>query len=120
MAPPSGPRAYPDDKSRIDDLRHAAFNGRGQFLQATDAASLSDALRQALTSIAQRTSSASSVTLNTGAQTTSTRLFQARFDSGNWSGQLLSIKLDPTTSAPLPDASDTIDSGVLLDQRLEQ
>ena len=112
------PQSLSSDQSRIDDLRHAAFNGRGQFLQTTDAASLSDALRQALTGIALRTSSASSVTLNTGAQTTSTRLFQARFDSGNWSGQLLSIKFDPTTSAPLPDAPDTIDSGALLDQLL--
>ncbi len=41
------PQSLSSDKSRIDDLRHAAFNGRGQFLQTTDAASLSDALRQA-------------------------------------------------------------------------
>ena len=112
------PQNFSDDKSRIDDLRHAAFNGRGQFLQATEAASLSDALRQALTSIAQRTSSAASVALNTGALTTFTRLFQTRFDSGDWSGQLLSIKLDPTTSAPLTNAPDILDSGALLDQRL--
>jgi type IV pilus assembly protein PilY1 len=112
------PQNFSDDRSRIDDLRHAAFNGRGQFLQTTDMASLSDALRQALTSIAQRTSSASSVTLNAGVSTTVTRVFQARFDSGDWSGQLLSIKLDPTTGAPLPNAPGTIDSGTLLDQRL--
>jgi type IV pilus assembly protein PilY1 len=114
------PQSLADDKARIDDLRHAAFNGRGQFLQANNAGALADALRQALTGIAQRTSSAASVALNAGALTTSTRVFQTRFDSGDWSGQLLSIKLDPTTSAPLPipNPSDSIDSGALLDQRL--
>ena len=112
------PQSLDDDRSRIDDLRHAAFNGRGQFLQTTDAGSLSDALRRALTGIAQRASSAASVTLNAGALTTATRVFQTRFDSGDWSGQLLSLKFDPTTSAPLPNTSDIIDSGALLDELL--
>jgi type IV pilus assembly protein PilY1 len=112
------PQNFSDERSRIDDLRHAAFNGRGQFLQATDAGSLSDALRRALTAIAQRTSSASSVTLNAGALTTTTRVFQTRFDSGDWSGQLRSIKLDPTTSVPLSGTTDIIESGALLDARL--
>lgn len=106
----------PNDRHKIDDLRHAAFNGRGIFLQSNDAPSLAEALRRALTNIAQRLSSVASVALNTGSLTTTSRLYQARFDSGTWSGQLLSIKLDPVTGNP--DPQDTIDSGALLDQLL--
>jgi len=102
----------------IDDLRHAAFNGRGQFFQTRDLASLLTALRSAVTGIAAHTSAAASVALNTGARTASSRLYQARFDSGSWSGQLLSFKIDPATGHPLQTPQDTVDSGALLDQLL--
>ena len=113
---PYARRANP--QFRIDDLRHAAFNGRGQFFQTRDATSLLTALRSAVAGIAARTSSAASVALNTGARTLSSRLYQARFDSGNWSGQLLSFKIDPATGNPLQTPQDTVDSGALLDQLL--
>jgi type IV pilus assembly protein PilY1 len=113
---PYSRRANP--RFRIDDLRHAAFNGRGQFFQVNDAASLLDALRSTVGGIAARTSSAASVALNTGSRTASSRLFQARFDSGSWSGQLLSFKIDPVTGDPIQTPQDTVDSGALLDQRL--
>ena len=72
---PYAPEARP--QFSIDDLRHAAFNGRGQFFQTSDAASLLTALRSAVAGIAAHTSSAGPVTLNTGARTTSSRLYQA-------------------------------------------
>jgi type IV pilus assembly protein PilY1 len=108
-----------NDRFKIDDLRHAAFNGRGLFFQANDPATLADALHRALLNLAQRLSAAASVTLNTGAQSATSRLYQARFDSGNWSGQLLSIKIDPATGNPSQNPQDTTDAGALLDQRLK-
>jgi len=73
MAVPSGLtlRGKGQPQFRIDDLRHAALNGRGQFFQTSDAASLLTALRSAVAGIATRTSSAASVALNTGARTLS-------------------------------------------------
>jgi len=47
-------------------------------------------------------------------------LYQARFDSGSWSGQLLSFKIDPATGNPLQAPQDILDSGALLDQRLSK
>lgn len=105
-------------RTKIDDLRHAAFNGRGLFFQAQDVTTLSDALRRVLVNIAQRTSSSAAVALNTGARSSNSRLFQARFDSADWSGQLLSYRIDPATGAVLQTPQDTIDAGALLDQRL--
>ncbi|MBM3225683.1 MAG: hypothetical protein FJZ47_18045, partial [Candidatus Tectomicrobia bacterium] len=106
------------DQHKIDDLRHAAFNGRGAFFQANDASSLAEALRNALAGVAQRTASAASAVLNSGVRNTNSRVFQARFDSGNWSGQLLSIKIDPVTGVPSRNPADIVDSGALLDQLL--
>ena len=42
----------------IDDMRHAAWNGRGEFLNANDPQALVDAFSDALSSIGTRTSSA--------------------------------------------------------------
>jgi type IV pilus assembly protein PilY1 len=106
--------------AKIDDVRHAAFNGRGLFLQANDVTTLSDALRRVLSNMTQRTAASAAVALNTGARSSTSRLFQARFDSADWSGQLLSLKIDPVTGAVLQNAQDALDAGALLDQRLQQ
>ncbi len=105
---------------KLDDLRHAAFNGRGLFFQASDVTSLSNALRRTLSSITQRTSSVAPVTVNTGARSTESRLYQARFDSTDWSGQLLSVSLDPLTGEVSQNPVEAIDSGALLDTRLKE
>ena len=89
--------AWPDpatsDKAKIDDLRHASYNGRGEFLSAANPQSLIDALNAAIDSITQRTSSAASVALNSGSHNANSRVYQARFQTTDWSGQLLSFKL---------------------------
>ncbi len=42
-------------------------------------------------------SSTSSVVANAGSLNTGTKLYMARFDSSNWSGQLLALPIDPAT-----------------------
>jgi type IV pilus assembly protein PilY1 len=88
------PNPASTNKGKIDDLRHAAFNGRGEFLDASDPANLLNVLNAAIVSIAQRTSSAASVALNSGSHSANSRVYQARFNSGDWSGQLLSYPID--------------------------
>ncbi|MGH9847411.1 MAG: pilus assembly protein, partial [Blastocatellia bacterium] len=78
---------------KIDDLMHAAFNGRGEFLSAKQPQELLDALDAAINSISDRTSSASSVALNSGSLNTGTSIFQARFNSGDWTGELLAFPI---------------------------
>lgn len=78
---------------KIDDLRHAAYNGRGQFLNANNPAQLKNSLEAIFQDIADRTSSAASVALNSGSRNVNNRVYQARFNSGDWSGQLLSYRL---------------------------
>ncbi len=97
------PDPFASNTAKIDDLRHAAFNGRGEFLSANNADELSQALNDAISSIAQRTSSAASVALNSGSHNANSRVYQARFNSGDWSGQLLSFLVDTTGGVSTPE-----------------
>jgi type IV pilus assembly protein PilY1 len=109
------PDPFDSDAYKIDDLRHAAFNGRGEFLDASNPANLVDALNGALSSIADRTGSAASVALNSGAHNAGSRIYQARFNSGDWSGQLLAFPLDEAGDVLEPDW----DAGAKLDTILD-
>lgn len=80
-----------DDADNIDDLLHAAVNGRGMFVSAASPQDFADGLAAALAAIAQRTGSFSNATasdatsLNTG-----TKIFKASYVSGLWTGALKS------------------------------
>jgi type IV pilus assembly protein PilY1 len=90
--------AWPDPSSsqsaKIDDLWHAAVNSRGHFYSATDPVAFADALASVLSTIAVRTGSASAVAVNSNSSIANGRIYQAKFSSGDWAGQLLSIPID--------------------------
>ena len=93
------PAAQRDTFTTIDDMRHAAFNGRGQYLNAKDPQELIDTLNTAINDIGARTASASAVTFNSTNLQTNTKVLRASFDSDRWSGDVsaYSLTLDPTT-----------------------
>jgi type IV pilus assembly protein PilY1 len=88
------PTPVADTTTTTDDMRHAAWNGRGLFLSAGNPQQLIISLRAAISDIGDRTGSAAAVAANSGYIDTGTNIFQGRYDSGDWSGQLLSIALD--------------------------
>lgn len=95
----SNPPVWPDvnterDPRQVDDLYHAAINGRGEMLNADTPEEIRAKMEQALSVISGRTSSAASVALNSGFLTTNNRLYQARFESGAWTGQVLSYVIE--------------------------
>ncbi|WP_421224977.1 pilus assembly protein [Aeromonas jandaei] len=103
--PSSWPNPHdPDDKEyknptyipeyKIDDLWHTALNSKGSFFSAADPDIFATALSSTLAQIAARNSSASSVTANATRLDSNTHIYQARYNSGDWSGQLLSIPLN--------------------------
>ena len=93
------PQPTADTQTTIDDMRHAAFNGRGQFLSARDPEELIDSLGQYIANIEARKGTAASVSFNSTNLNTGTRVFQSIFDSSRWSGDLLAkdILIDPVT-----------------------
>jgi type IV pilus assembly protein PilY1 len=98
--------------AKIDDLRHAAYNSRGLFLRTTNPDELEAALKTALNDIEIRTSSAAAVALNSGTRTTDTHVYQARFTSGSWNGQLLAfpIMVDGSLGTETWDAGKVLQS----------
>lgn len=105
---PGGAAGWPnpndaENEDRIDDLYHASVNGRGKFISASKPDEFATGLRAALATIVQRTGSFSNLSANSTQINTGTRLFQASFVSGVWTGQLKSF---PVTSAGASDVSD--------------
>lgn len=82
------------DLEKIDDLWHAAFNSKGTFVSAQTTDGVATAIAQALLEIADRVGSAASVATNTGSLNAGSHLFQARFDSSDWKGQLLAFQIN--------------------------
>ena len=104
------PFAWPvpdNNRALIDDLRHAAWNGRGDFFSAQNPAQLILGLRGALQSIQSRIGSSSSVAFNTGSLSTNSEVYLALFNSERWNGDLLAFDLDPNDGSinPMPNWS---------------
>lgn len=79
---------------KIDELIHAAYNGRGEYLNAANPTELSTRLTDAFRSITSRIGAASGVTFNTNVLNSNSKLYRARFNSTQWSGELEAIALD--------------------------
>lgn len=95
---PLWPVTGTDKPGNVADLWHAAINGRGLFFSAEDPQSLSDAMQEMVDNIISRSSSAASIATNSKKLDTSTAIYQASFDSGNWTGELeaFAVKSDGT------------------------
>lgn len=107
---PLWPVTGADKAGNVADLWHAAINGRGLFFSAEDPQSLSDAMQEMVNNIISRSSSAASIATNSRRLDTSTNIYQASFDSGNWTGELeaFSIKADGSLGASQWKASSKI------------
>ncbi|MBN8279260.1 MAG: hypothetical protein J0M16_01495 [Gammaproteobacteria bacterium] len=74
-------------------MADAAENGTGTYYQANNEEELTAALQAALADIESRTSSAASVATNSTRLASDTFIYQARFSSGDWGGQLLAYPI---------------------------
>ncbi|WP_146908752.1 pilus assembly protein [Arenimonas daejeonensis] len=78
-----------ENAERIDDLLHAAVNGHGEFIAATSADRFRDALVGVLGQIQSRLASGSNVATNSTTFQSDTRMYQATYTSGIWTGDLV-------------------------------
>lgn len=89
------------DARNIDDLWHAAVNGRGQYYSALTGAALSDAIKDITNSVNSRPAAGSAVSFNSVALNAdgTSRLYQADYTPGLWVGDVQSFLIDATTGA---------------------
>lgn len=81
----------PDDPSKWD------ANGDGvpdNYFLVTNALKLSEQLRKAFQDIMRRSTTASAASINSGSISSDTRAYQALFNTGEWTGELLSYRID--------------------------
>jgi len=81
---------------RIDDLRHAAWNGRGEFLSAANIEQLTDSLTSVFADIQAGVGSASAVAFNTQDLEGGSRVFRAFFDTTLNTGSLVAQDISIT------------------------
>jgi type IV pilus assembly protein PilY1 len=88
------------DPTTIDDLWHAAVDGRGSYYSATDPASLSTGLSNALAGVSARTGTSASASIsNPNISTGDNYIFSSNFVTQDWYGRLIRQQLDLNTGA---------------------
>lgn len=99
----SGTLAWPnpldaEDGDRIDDLWHAAVNGRGRYFSADAPNALVNAFTQIIGQINRETGSAAGLGASGSTTAGGTSVYQVAYDSNNWAGRLFSKAVDASGS----------------------
>ncbi|HRD87875.1 MAG TPA: PilC/PilY family type IV pilus protein [Accumulibacter sp.] len=94
------PKPESNTQSNIDDLWHAAVNGRGTYFSATDPSSLAAGISGALSTVTVRDGALAAVTVTSpNLAAGSNELFEASFRVGEWSGDIVKRTINGTTGA---------------------
>jgi len=105
---PSWPNPASGDSQKIDDLWHTAVNGRGNFYSASNPQELIGSLEKLFENILSRMASGASVSVNGDELSTDTVLYQASYDSTNWTGEITAYPVDPVTGEIKRQESDIL------------
>lgn len=82
------------DTPQIDDLYHAAVNGKGEYYDAKSTTALVSALKNAIKDVQQQLGSGSNVSFNTASLKSGGYIFSAQFTSQVWTGALRAEAID--------------------------
>lgn len=88
---------YGTSATQLDTI--AAAGGTGSAYSASNTATLTTALSTIFSDILARVGSASSVAANSTTLNTNSSIYQAKFNSANWSGELLAYTINATNGA---------------------
>lgn len=89
------PHSTADPRFKLDDLLHAAINSRGGFFSAQDPETFSAELSGVLRNIIDRgNSSSAAIATNSTRLDGESYVYQARFNSGDWSGDLVAFRIN--------------------------
>ena len=85
--------------THVDDLWHAAVNGRGQYWSASDSSAVAEAISAALSNVTRTIGSSSSAATSSlqPVEGKNNQVFVARYTTKVWTGDLVSYSLDGTT-----------------------
>ncbi len=111
------PNVYKPDESGVDDLWHAAINGRGRFVNAQSADELKLGMGQILQDITNQAGARSGVAFeNVNLSSGNKFVYRVRFEPG-WGGSLTKVEVDPKTGNEVQEiwrAADQLTSQLLV------
>lgn len=88
------PTTNNEPDGHVYDLWHAAVNSRGQFFNADDPAGINSAFQTVFSSILSANPSSAALAANSTSIQTGTMVYQAKFDSTDWHGQLVAYNVN--------------------------
>ena len=91
------PTPAPNDPRSIDDMWHAAVNGRGKMLNAKTTDELNRSILQMMSDIGGKEGTQSGVAVSTASLTKDTKKYTPSFTPIQWNGNVTAYTLDPTT-----------------------
>jgi len=77
-----------NDPRKVDDLLHAAYNGRGLYLSAQNPVELEASLKTALADIEERKATSSAVSVTSARLTTDSVVYVSEFNTNGWQGTI--------------------------------
>lgn len=87
----SWPSTSANSDGNIADLWHAAINSRGQFFSAENPTAITDAFERIVNAVLAANPSSAALSANSTSIQTGTLIYQAKFDSKDWTGSLLAL-----------------------------
>jgi type IV pilus assembly protein PilY1 len=94
---PKWPDPSTGDLEKIDDLYHAAVNGRGKYINAQSPEELISALEAFKTDIESHLGAASGVAANSVQRHTGSMIYRGTYEPQNWSGDVEAIAVNVKT-----------------------
>ena len=91
---PTWPEITADQNTTIDDLFHAAINGRGMYVNAGTPEELLSALEELRQDIQSRLGSAAALATNTIQRVEGSMIYQGTYHTDNWSGDLSAMPVN--------------------------
>ncbi|HRF04431.1 PilC/PilY family type IV pilus protein [Accumulibacter sp.] len=107
------PKPENNEQTNIDDLWHAAVNGRGTYFSASDPASLAAGISDALSQVEVKAGALAAVSVvSPNLVADENGVFEVSFKVGEWSGDVIKRTVDGDTGAlsplPVPPTSHTL------------
>lgn len=108
------PTACSDCPEKIDDMWHAAYNGRGVFVAASTPEEVANALQGVIPTSNFTGSGAATTVANSSTLTSDTALFLSNYRSGDWIGRIKAkaINADGSVGSDLWSTDDRFNVGV--------
>jgi len=111
---PKWPDPLSKEDHKIDDMWHAAVNGRGQYMSAQNPEELISSMTEIMDNLISRIGSGSSLSINGEELNTGTIMFQASYSTDGWEGDVKAYNVDHKTgmvdtNSPVWSASSELD-----------